>query len=104
MTKEFESGEQVMQVGIDFDYIVVSDRSAQKMRTKMNTFLNSYKSVVLLYDQRPGTFFGKSNGSMGCQYSMNPPSSADNTVSYLSLYCTLLLEMVSDYRGVYSPT
>lgn len=50
------------------------------------TFLNSYKSVSLLYFHRLGTFFGSPKGSVGCQYSMNPPSSAEITVSYRSLY------------------
>lgn len=50
------------------------------------TFLNSYRSVVLLNAHSPGTFFGSSNGSLDCQYSINPPSSAEITQSYLSLY------------------
>jgi len=49
------------------------------------TFLNSYKSVALLNDHMPGMLLGNPNGSAGFQYSTNPPSSADITVSYLSL-------------------
>lgn len=50
------------------------------------TFLNSNKSVRLLKSHIRGISFGRSNGAKGCQYSMNPFSSADMTVSYLSLY------------------
>lgn len=53
------------------------------------TFLNSYRSVWFLYCHIPGTYFGCSNGSVGCQYSTNPASSAETTVSYRSLYCTV---------------
>jgi len=51
-----------------------------------HTFLNSYKSVWLLNDHNPGTLFGKSNCSLGLQYSTKPPSSAEMTQSNLSLY------------------
>ena len=50
--------------------------------------MNSYRSVSLLYFQSFGTFLGNEKGSAGCQYSTKPPSSAEITVSYLSLYYT----------------
>lgn len=43
-------------------------------------FLNSYKSVEDLNDHIPG-IVGGSNGSMGCQYSRKPETSAEMTVS-----------------------
>lgn len=51
------------------------------------TFLNSYKSVALLNSHMPLIPVGSSQGSVGCQYSRKPPSSAEMTVSYRSLYC-----------------
>lgn len=51
------------------------------------TFLKSYRSVADLNSHMPATPVGASHGSVGCQYSMNPASSAETTVSYRSLYC-----------------
>lgn len=45
MTKADESGESVMHVGVDLD------------------FLNSYRSVWDLNDQSPGRFLGEVKGS-----------------------------------------
>lgn len=85
MTKEDESGERVMHVGVERlcwkCLICYKDR-----RVIGRTFLNSYRSVSLLYCHSFLRFLGRAKGSVGCQYSTNPPSSADITVSYLSLY------------------
>lgn len=84
MTKEEESGDSVMQVGVDLDWRVNEGEKGFHGR-RLHTFLNSYISVSLLNDHKPETFFGKTKGSIGCQNSKNPPSSADITVSYMSL-------------------
>ena len=87
VTNDDESGESVLHVGVDLDYSWHRSRQwAPNSSASTRTFLNSYKSVVLLNDQSPGIFFGSSNGSLGCQYSTNPPSSAEIIQSYLSLY------------------
>lgn len=88
VTKELLSGDKVMHVGIDFDFECVQVRSKWNQPNVQSelTFLNSYRSVWLLNDHNPETFLGSSNGSVGCQYSMKPASSAEMTVSNLSLY------------------
>jgi hypothetical protein len=74
-----------MHVGVDFAYFNSYNLSHSKNGIWI-TFLNSYRSVSLLYFQSFGTFLGNEKGSVGCQYSTKPPSSAEITVSYLSLY------------------
>lgn len=80
VTNDLESGERVMHVGIDFALRALV-RTQFFSSQRRHTFLNSYKSVELLNDHMPGTFFGNSKGSMGCQNSINPFSSAEITVS-----------------------
>lgn len=87
VTNDLESGERVMHVGIDFALKGWLSNIFHFFSIECrHTFLNSYKSVELLNDHMPGIFFGNSKGSVGCQNSTNPFSSAEITVSYRSLY------------------
>lgn len=54
------------------------------------TFLNSYRSVLLLKLHIPGDFDGQSKGSCAVQVSIMPDSSADSTVSNRSEYWRMI--------------
>ena len=102
VTKEEESGESVIHVGVDFVYS--NNYNLSHSKKMLVTFLNSYRSVSLLYFQSFETFLGNEKGSTGCQYSTKPPSSAEITVSYLSLYykissSTFCFYWIKDEKG-----
>ena len=83
MAKWVEFGENVREVGVVFVFDVdLQSENARRccMYKKQRTFLNSYKSVELLYSHIP-LDFGGSKGSLGCQYSRKPVWSAETTVS-----------------------
>lgn len=60
-------------------------RERKCKRNKTRTFLNSYKPVADLFCH--STFSGFSNGSVGSQYSIMPPTSTEMTVLYFELNC-----------------
>jgi len=74
------------------EWILTKGRQDQRMckdarlLASLLTRLNSYKSVSLLNFQSPGIVAGSPKGSTGCQYSTDPPSSAEMTKSNLGLY------------------